>query len=264
MSIRSSLVTLRATLRARRPLLTSVGDDPYWSLLFWFDGPWGVTLLCIAAGGAIVMLGLGVFPRFAAAAVYAWHVSYCHAAFPALVGWDDLLRVYSFLLLISPLGGVWSLPAWWRGRNGAPTDPWRLVAPLYGLTLMRFQLVMVYLDTVWSKLDDPYWRGGQMISYFQMSVYARWPSAVWADLPLSSCLLTYGTLAAEVAIPVLLLTRHLRWLGMAVGVGLHLGIAVSSTLSLFSLAIFAVYPVFLNAEGMKSVPVMRKLIVPKS
>jgi hypothetical protein len=60
--------------------------------------------------------------------------------------------------------------------------------------------------------------------------------------------MTFGTIIVEITVPFLLWVRRTRWLGVFLGVSLHLGIAVSSKLALFSIAILAMYPAFLETR----------------
>jgi hypothetical protein len=234
----------------RGTLYEAIGKEPYYSLFFHIGSQEGVTAACISAGLAMVTLGLGIFPRLAAIVVFVWHISFSHAAFPALIGWDNILRVYSFLLMISPLGEVWSLPNWLRRVKREDQIAAKLVAPQYGLVLMRIQLAVIYFDSAWSKVNDEYWRSGQLIPYYMMSIYARYPNTAWADQLLLGCLMTWGSLAIEIALPALILLPRTRRLALWLGVALHLGIAATSTLSLFSWTILAAYVSLLTQQDM--------------
>lgn len=224
-------------------LRKAIGVQPYWTLFVHFDSHAHVTTICVIAGLALFFLATGIATRLCAIIVYVWHVSFCNAAFPALVGWDSLLRVYSFLLMVSPLGLTWTVRIFFRTEL-----PQVSFAPAYGLQLMRFQLIAIYADTVWAKVDDPYWRSGEFMAYFMMSQYSNFPSSEWANLRLLSCLLTWGALAAEAAIPLLFMIRSKRSIALVLGLLLHGGIAVTSNLWLFSVCMLAVYPAFLRDE----------------
>lgn len=228
----------------RDVLLESIGDKAYYSFLFWVSSEAGITGSCLAAGMAMLLLGLGVLPRVTAIAVFVWHVSFSHAIFPAGTGWDTLLRVYAFLLMISPLGVAWSVPAYLKGATTPKQGSTQITAPVYGILLMRLQLVVIYLDTAWTKLADTHWRSGDLMAYFQMSTYARWPDPIWAKMQLLTCLLTYSALALEALLPLALLTPATRRLAIPIGLALHVGIAASSNLTIFSLAMMACYVVF--------------------
>ena len=80
----------------------------YGSVFFWVTSETGVTAVVLLAALALVALGAGVWTRAAAALVFAWHVSYSLRAFPVLHSWDSILRIYSFIVLLSPTGRIWS------------------------------------------------------------------------------------------------------------------------------------------------------------
>jgi hypothetical protein len=79
-----------------------------------------------------------------------------------------------------------------------------------------------------------------------MSMYSRVPGRQWADWETLANLMTYGTLLIELAAPWLLLFRRTRLLGFLLGFGMHIGIALLSTLWLFSFCMMSTYLVFLE------------------
>ena len=202
----------------------------------------GVTAIFVAAAASLVALGLGVFPRVAAALVFVWHLSSSHRAPPIVHGWDHILRAYSLLVLVSPMPNVWSL-----GRRGQRTGPTE-APPAYGLRLMQWQLAIIYMTTVWQKVPDAYWRNGQLLAYFSVSLFSRTPTAVllvrheWL-----SAVGTYVSLAIEAAIPWLLWFRRTRPLGLLAGFGLHFLVAVTARIAIFSTCMLIPYAAFLES-----------------
>ena len=224
-------------------LLQQTAGVPYWSVFYFASSDIAVTALFAIAGIAIVALGLGYQRRLAAVLVYVWHVSYAHAGFPILHGWDSVLRVYAFLLVVSPLPATWSLDSRLRDARLPSTAP-----PMYGLRLMQWQLAVIYLGTVWLKVDDVGWRHGDVVALFQMSIYSRTPNAMWlAYSPMLTNLLTWASLAIETSVVFLLASARWRAMGLVLGLALHGSIAVSTTLTSFSLAILAPYASFLTS-----------------
>jgi Vitamin K-dependent gamma-carboxylase len=235
----------------RTTLLTAIGDDQYYSVFHYADSQTAVTVACVLAAAAACALGLGILPRLAAILVWMWAISFSHRAFPAVMGWDNVLRVYSFLIMISPLGSQWSVSNVLRRRQRLSLDP--TMAPQYGLQLMRLQLTVIYFDTVWSKVNDPYWRSGELFAYFMRSFYSRIPDFDWENHMIISCLLTYGTLVIEASVPILLWNKKWYWLGFLLGYSLHIGIALLARFSVFSLTIMSVYLSFLDNESLKHI-----------
>jgi hypothetical protein len=216
----------------------------YGSVFFLVSSPAGVTAVFLVAAAAMVALGAGFGARLAAAIVWLWHVSYSHRAFPILHSWDALLRIYSFLVLVSPLGRVWSVEGALRPRAN---DAARV--PVYGLRLMRWQLVVVYLTTFWLKLPDTYWRNGQVCAYFSLSFYSFTPNDTFlARHEWVSALETYLSLAIEASVPWLLTAKKTRWFGFAAGLALHGMIAVTTILAIFSMCLLPGYLSFLDGD----------------
>ncbi len=214
----------------------------YGSVFYWVSSDAGVTAVFVAAAVAIVALGVGFWTRAAAALVLVWHLSYSHRAFPVLHGWDAVLRSYTFLVLISPSGRAWSLDHVLRPRPGDAGD-----VPTYGLRLMQWQLFVLYTTTVWLKVPDPFWRSGQVLAYFSLSQYSRAPDDLFlVHHEWVSAIGTYLTIATELAIPWLLWFRRTRPLGLLGGFGLHLTIATTARLGVFSMCMIAPYLAFLE------------------
>lgn len=224
----------------------AIAFQPYYSVFTHTRTDATMTAAFLVALVAIVALGVGFYTRVAAVLVYVFHLSYSHYAFPILHSWDALLRVYAFLVMLSPCGLAWSIDAKRaaarRVSGGLPQQP-----SIYGLRLMQWQLAVIYVSTVWLKVPDASWRNGKLLAYFQMSMYSRFPSVtLLAKYEILSNLLTYASLAIEMSVVFLLWSARLRWVGVFLGVSLHLGIAATSRLTVFSLCIVAPYGAFLT------------------
>ncbi len=211
----------------------------YFSVFDYVGSEGGVTAVFAAAAVALVALGLGVFPRVAAGLVVLWHLSSSHRAPPVLHGWDHILRAYSLLVLVSPMPKVWSLRQ--RGRPDGSV-------PAYGLRMMQWQLAVIYMTTVWQKLPDPYWRNGQLLAYFSVSLFSRDPRNLFlVRHEWLSALATYASLAIEASLPWLLWFRPTRMLGLLAGFVLHFLVAVTARIAIFSTCIMIPYAAFLES-----------------
>ena len=231
-------------------LITVARDsDPLaFSLFFLAPSEGAVTWLFAAAMLASLALILGAFSRWPAVLLWVFAVSVDYRAQMMTSGADQLLRCFLFLLMISPITKAWSVDCWWRRRSGRTLRAGGWV-PRYGLVLMQLQVFVIYYQTVWIKLPDHYWRNGELISYFMMSMYSRFPSPAWAEWELLSSVLTYATIGIELAVPWLLWSRRGRWAGFVLGWGLHASIAVVSILHLFSAAIMSTYFCYLERHN---------------
>jgi hypothetical protein len=221
----------------------------YGSIFYWISSETGVTLVLLGAAVALVSLGIGFWSRASAALVFVWHLSYSHRAFPVLHGWDAILRVYSFLLLVSPMARAWTLPRFLERNAKEERD-----LPSYGLRLMQWQLFVLYLTTVWLKLPDPFWRNGQVLSYFSVSLFSRSPNDLFlVRHEWISAIGTYLTLIVEASLPWLLWFKKTRFVGLLAGLGLHLVIAATAKLTVFSLSMIPAYASFLEREDIDGV-----------
>jgi hypothetical protein len=208
-----------------------------------------VTFVFCASALAMVFLGLGVMPRLCALLVLYWQISYTVSVPAMRAGWDDLLRNIGLFVAIAPLGRP--LVKWGTAdtlsSEGSPDE-----SPRYAAVLLQLLLAMIYWQTVWEKVPHGGWQNGELISYFMMSEWSKFPSMVWAEPPMLvvSNFVTYGTLVFEAAIPVLLWRKKTRWLGFACGIALHGGIAVLSPIWIFSLSMMIPYIAFLDGDDL--------------
>ena len=217
----------------------------YLSIFAFADSEVAVTALMLIAAGALVMLLVGVCPRLAAAWSLIWHVSYMARSPLPLAGWDLVLRCFSFLILVSPLGVCWTLPSLLRGGK-APAN-----VSGHGLILMRLQVVVIYWQAVLARFlhPDPYWKNGEFLSYFMLSHHSRWPGRWVLEYGGLLACGTYAILLLETAVPVLLWRKKTRWWGMLLGAALHIGISLfAPDLGLFCLSMMMTYLAFLRSE----------------
>ena len=133
---------------------------PYLTVFDWCRDDTSVSIVLLVAAAAMILLLVGKYQRVAALLVYVWHVSYSARAVTALTGWDSVLRSISFLVLLAPLPAVWALD---KSRERTP------VVKIYGLTLMRFQLLVIYWQTVLDRHDSEFWLSGEFMGYYVLS-----------------------------------------------------------------------------------------------
>ncbi len=209
-----------------------------------------VTAIMLVTALALVLLMAGVGARLAAAWVLMWHISYIARGALPLTGWDAVLRCFSFLVLVSPMGKCWTMPAILRGHAAmAPA-----LVSRHGLVLMRLQVLVIYWQAVIARIlhPDPYWGNGEFLSYFMLSHHARWPGTWVLEYGSLMALGTYGIQISEAAIPVLLWVKKTRWWGVLLGTALHVGISVFAwDLELFCLAMMMTYFAFLRKEDVE-------------
>jgi hypothetical protein len=230
-----------------RDAAMSQASPVYLSIFALGSSPAAVTGVMLVTALALVMLMAGVGARLAASWALVWHISYIARAPLPLAGWDAVLRCFSFLVLVSPMGKCWTLPAILCGRGAMiPT-----AVSQHGLILMRLQVLVIYWQAVLARLlhPDRYWGNGEFLSYFMLSHHSRWPGTWVLEYGSLMALGTYAIQVAEAAIPVLLCIKKTRWWGAMLGVALHAGISVfARDLELFCLAMVMTYLAFLRKE----------------
>lgn len=218
---------------------------PYWTVFSLCQDHLSVSVFMILSGVAMVMLLLGVKPRWAAIIVFVWQVSYATRATLALGGWDSILRAISLILVFSPMPAVWSL----AGSRGAKEEE---VTPNYGLTLLRMQILVIYWQAVLERLESAYWLNGEFMSFYLLSHNARWPGLWVTDLGLLLKLVTWVVLLLEIALPLLLFTKRWYRLGIVLGILLHGGIAIMSiNLGMFFLTMLVLFIACLRSEDLE-------------
>jgi hypothetical protein len=213
-------------------LMTLVGGTPLiWVL--WLAGVLGAAALTV-----------GYRTRLAALLVFVVMVSVDRQAPLAFNAGDGLLRVISLYVLLMPAGSAFSVDRWLADRQGVWTFPRR--AP-WALRLAQIQLSVVYLATVWEKAGGVLWRNGTAVSYaMRIGDLERVPMPGFVtDSILLTQLVTFGTLAAELAIGVLVWNRAARPYVLTIGVLLHLSIELTMAVGFFSFAMLTLYLAFL-------------------
>jgi hypothetical protein len=113
---------------------------------------------------------------------------------------------------------------------------------------MQIQLSILYLAGLWVKLQGTTWNDGTAVSYaMRISDLTRLPlPGFLIHSALLSNLMTFGTVAIEFSVPILVWNRRLRPWIMLAGVSLHLGIEYSIRVGFFSLAMLTLYLSFLD------------------
>jgi hypothetical protein len=218
-----------------------------WGLLGIFNSDAAVVALYLVLVGASIALVLGFWSRIAAVLVFLALLSFARRAPSILNSGDGLIRNLALLLALAPSGAALSLDRWRRAKKQFWEFPAR--AP-WALRLIQIQVSVLYLSTVWQKARGTTWNDGTAVSFAQrIHDLERFPlpSVLSHSLTLSN-LQTFGTLAVELSLGVLVWNRVLRPYVLAVGVILHAGIDYSIRVGFFSFAIFASYVAFVPPE----------------
>jgi hypothetical protein len=234
----------------------------YWGLLQLFPGAVGAwALLAVLAAGALA-LAVGLYTRIAAVVVLIGVISIERRNILVYNAGDELIRILAFYLALAPAGAALSVDR----RRREPERFWEFPARApWALRLMQIQVSVIYLSSVWEKLHGFTWRNGTAVAYaLELHDLHRFPLPAfmhtWAP---AVALLTWGTLATEFAIGVLVWTRW-RLPVLAAGALMHLGFSYAMRLGFFSTAVWTLYLAFLPPElSERIVLATRRLITPK-
>lgn len=219
-----------------------------WGLLDLLDGELAVTALLVVLTLASLFLIVGQDTRVAAVVVFIGVLSLERRNPFVFNAGDGLIRVIAFYMMFAPAGESLSFDRWRHARKTFWEFPAR--AP-WALRLMQVQLSILYLASVWVKLAGETWNNGTAVSYaLRLEDLQRFePPTALAASELASNLLTYGTIAVEASLGVLVWNRTLRPYVLALGVGMHLGIELTLQVGFFGMALFVLYIAFLPADA---------------
>ncbi|MFH8991829.1 HTTM domain-containing protein [Streptomyces sp. NPDC017940] len=146
--------------------------------------------------------------------------------------------------------GLW----WFAGRRAPDGEPRLLLDVVANLAhnaavlVIMVEACLIYATAGWYKIQGSRWQDGTAVYYpLQLDYFSPWPAL--ADLLASHgvlvMLVTYGTVAVQVAFPFTLFNRRVKNVLLAVMIFEHAVIAVVLGLPFFSLAMIAADAVFL-------------------
>lgn len=208
----------------------------------------GVVVLVLSAGALMV----GWHSRVAAVVVFVLVLSFERRVAPALNAGDVLVRIEALFVAVSPCGAALSLDQ--RRRTGFF---WSAQAKAnWPIRLIQVQMSLIYLAAARSKLAGETWLNGTAASYaLRIDDMRRVPLPQWfVTNALAMNMMTWGTIAIELAVALLVWLPRFRACVLAGGVLLHLMIDVHIQIGIFSYATFVMYLAWLSPETVKQLP----------
>ncbi|MFI8939091.1 HTTM domain-containing protein [Streptomyces syringium] len=159
------------------------------------------------------------------------------------------------------LWGLWAAQGlWWLARHHAPGEP-RTVLDAFAnlahngaLLVIMVEVCLIYATAGWYKIQGSRWQDGTALFYpMHIDYFSPWPalSHALASSGTVVLLLSYGTVAVQVAFPFTLLNRRVKNVLLAVMMAEHVGIAVTLGLPFFSLAMIVADAVFLPTSFLR-------------
>ena len=217
----------------------------------------GIVVLLVAA---IAML-VGWHSRIAAVIVFVLVLSFERRSPWVFNSGDALMRIEAFLLAISPCGAALSLDE--RRRSGSFWSA--QTRPNWPIRLLQIQLSIVYLFAVQTKLAGQPWLDGTAVSYvLRIEDMKRIPVPQWLAMnaPVMNAV-TWGVLAIELALGILVWFRRFRPWVLTAGVVMHVTIDLTVQIGIFSYAVLVLYLAWTSPETVKGLPdSLRKLPMP--
>jgi len=197
-----------------------------------------------------VMLTVGYMSRFAAVAVYLCLGSIEFRNGFILNSGDTLMLVCGFFLMFAPTGAAFSVDRWLRIRKGRESaDSVPLSSP-WAQRMLQIQIAIVYFSTFYWKSMGILWVNGTAVYYaLHLQDFQRFPVPAINSLFIIKSL-TWGTLAIEFALGVLIWFKELRYPVLVAGLCLHMGIEYAMNIPLFEWMAVATYVNFIEPQDL--------------
>jgi hypothetical protein len=208
----------------------------------------GVALLLVAGVAMLV----GWHSRIAAIVVFVLILSF-ERRFPwGFNAGDALVRIEAFLLAISPCGAALSLDQ--RRRTGSFWSA--QTRPNWPIRLIQVQLSLIYLAAAQAKMSGTPWLDGTAVSYvLRIADIQRVPLPHWfVTNALAMNAATWGALAIELAVGILVWFPRFRPWVLSAGILMHLLIDIHIQIGIFSYAMFVMYLAWISPETVRTFP----------
>ncbi len=152
----------------------------------------------------------------------------------------------NFLLMFIPVSRVWSLDRLFLKLRYSDTkftyDPPKTVSSMAYLLPVFFAIGLVYFESTFYKLADPYWLDGLGSwgpASLSIATISR-PSWIVNSEFLEKAL-GYLTLSFEALFLFLMWSKRLRWMCFIIGFGLHVGILLEFPIPFFAYVMMSIY-----------------------
>ncbi|MGW1895233.1 HTTM domain-containing protein [Streptomyces sp. NPDC002004] len=160
--------------------------------------------------------------------------------------------------------GLWAVQGvWWAVGRRAPGGQSRLLMDVVAnmlhnasLLVIMAEACLIYATAGWYKIQGSRWQDGTAVYYpLRLDYFSPWPalSDLLAAHGLAIMLVTYGTVAVQVAFPFTLFNRRVKNVLLVAMMCEHAAIAVLLGLPFFSLAMIAADAVFLPTSFLRRV-----------
>lgn len=219
----------------------------------WFPetvaGAWAVQIIMVV-GLLVLITGVvgRIGSRITAVILLACHLALMQRNISIVYGADIVTSFWLFGLCFTDSTERLS----WRANSLPVSPPWSRILTSVGLRLLQIQLCVIYMYTGFEKLKGGDWwdqtavwkvLGNEQLMLADLS-FLR-------SVPLVIGLATWGTVLFEVYAPALFWSRaHRKWALLA-GWLLHIGIAFTMGLFIFSLTMMSCYFLFIDSRWLE-------------
>lgn len=233
----------------------SVTYDNGWTLPRWdpiVHLPEAGQLACYLALIVVgVLTAVGLWTRPASILLTIGLTALHHRNTLILHGGDTVMRVMALYIAVAPSGAAFSIDALrCHKREGGrtPADPGPLVSQ-WPRRLIQFNMALLYFTATWAKYFGVYWKNGQATWFpVRLNEFKRFPVPSFLnDLPFVY-VTTWGTLATEFGLAVLVWFKPCRKWALLAGLFLHGYIEYSMNIPLFEFLMVSLYIVWYDGS----------------
>ena len=204
---------------------------------------------------------LGRYTRVCSVVVFFCTVSFLTPAYWGTNSADQLVKIMSFLFMVTSLTGhtacYYSLDARHaasaKDGDDEENDGDETLIPVWPYRLFQVQLCLIYFTSGLQKSGKPDWQSGQAVEivFAQTDSWMRFDVGL-GEYPAFLALATVGVLLWElVGFPVLVWIKGLRLWLLASGVLFHVSIFVLCKVFIFSEVMILLYACFLTQNEVK-------------
>jgi len=192
---------------------------------------------------SLLMLTFGVLPRLSALVALCLHVSFYNRNPLAFYGGDLIGTFYLFFMIFAEGSEI-------KGRFSVLRSHISSVV----IRLAQLQLCFVYFYAGVEKLrGDQWWTGQAIWDVLANSQLATMDFAFMSAFPLLIAVLTLCTVLWEIYFPLGVWTAGARKPLLIIGVLLHIGIAITMGIPIFTMVMISIYIFFLKSAEIEGI-----------
>ncbi len=230
-------------------------DRSGWNLLNLSSGTEAsIALIALFIAGA--MITIGWHPTWWLVASFFVIVALQRRDLMILNSGDLLLRDFALLFALCPTSAALSVDRWRAyGRGSLSSAP--NIAP-WGLRLIQLQMMVIYFFAFWSKSGELWINGTAVSTALRLDDLQRFGAPGWlVGNVVVIAILTWGTLAVELALALLLWYKPLRPVLLALAFALHFFIDIMMMVGFFGLLMFAGLTTFFDPRWIERIAARR-------